>query len=251
MMKDEAPAGEAVYGGRGRIGVIDLSTCTSLTAEYQLALPTGVLALFSRLRLPRGEVTAAALDEMVSSERLEEAAAELADAGVGVIVFACTTGSLLHGPGFDREIAGRIESAVGVPATTTATAVLGALQTLGVRRVAVGTPYVDDLNRRERAFLAAAGFEVVAMRGLGLLHDREIGDLSGQAVRDLALAADTDEADALFLSCTNLPALPLLAELEERLGKPAFTSNAATIWETLRRVGGLPARPGLGRLLSG
>jgi maleate isomerase len=214
-------------------------------------LPDGVLALFSRLRLPRGEVTAAALDEMVSSARLEEAAAELADSGVDVIVFACTTGSLLHGPGFDRTIAARIEQVAGVPATTTATAVVNALHALGLDRIAVGTPYSDDLNRREKLFFEAAGIEVVAIKGLGLLLDREIGSLTARAVRELAESADAPDAQGLFLSCTNLPALSQLAELEGRLGKPVLSSNAATIWETLASVDALPAKAGLGSLLSG
>src|SRR6266705_1350561 len=168
----KTPVSEPVYGKRGCIGVIDLSTCTSLTAEYQLALPDGVLAIFARLRLPRGEVSVEALDEMVSSPRLEEAANELADAGASVIVFACTTGSLLHGPGFDRTLAERIEKATGVRATTTATALLDALEVLGTKVLCIGTPYIEVLNRRERLFLEAAGLSVLGIKGLGLRLDR-------------------------------------------------------------------------------
>jgi maleate isomerase len=242
---------EPVYGKRGCIGVIDLSTCTSLTAEYQLALPDGVVAVFARLRLPRGEVSVEALDEMVSSHRLEEAALELADAGASVIAFACTTGSLLHGPGFDKSLAERIEKVTGVRATTTATAVVNALQALGTNALSIGTPYVDELNRRERLFFEAAGFRVLDIKGLGLRLDREIGRLSGEEVKALARSANVEGSDALFLSCTNLPALPFLAELELQFGKPVLSSNAGTIWETLRLVDALPARAGFGALLSG
>jgi maleate isomerase len=239
-----------VYGDRGCIGVIDLSTCTSLTAEFQLALPRDVVAVYSRLRLPRGEVSVEALDEMVSSTRVEEAGLELADAGASVIVFACTTGSLLHGPGFDLSLAQRIEKATGVLATTTATAVVNALRYLNAGRICIGTPYVDELNRREQVFFESAGFEVLGIRGLGLQFDREIGRLSELQVKDLARAADVAGADALFLSCTNLPALPFLAELETELGKPVLSSNAATIWESLGLIDALPARAGFASLLS-
>ncbi len=242
--------GELVYGKRGCIGVIDLSTCTSLTAEYQMALPPGVLALFSRLRLPRGEVSVEALDEMLASDRLEEAARELADGGASVIVFACTSGSLLHGPGFDRSLARRIEAATGVRATTTATAVLNALQARGTKLLCVGTPYDEEINRRERLFFEAAGFQVLGISGLALRYDREIGRLSSHDVKELARSANLDGADTLFLSCTNLPTLPFLAEFERDLGKPVLSSNAATIWETLRFLDALPAEVGLGSLLS-
>ena len=240
-----------VYGDRGCIGVIDLSTCTSLTAEFQLALPPEIVAVYSRLRLPRGEVSVDALDEMVRSPRVEEAGLELADAGASSIVFACTTGSLLHGPGFDVALAQRIEKATAVRTTTTSTAVVNALHALNAKRICIGTPYVEELNRRERVFFEAAGFEVLGIRGLGLRYDREIGRLSEAEVKQLARSADVANADALFLSCTNLPTLPFLADLELELGKPVLSSNAATIWESLRLIHGLPARNGFGRLLSG
>jgi maleate isomerase len=195
-------------------------------------------------------VSLEALDEMVSSDRLEEAARELADAGASVIVFACTTGSLLHGPGFDRSLAERIEKVTEVRATTTATAVVNALQALGMKVLCIGTPYVEELNRRERLFFEAAGLKVLAIKGLGLRFDREIGRLSAQDVKELARSANIEGTDALFLSCTNLPTLPFLAELEVSLGKPVLSSNAATIWETLRLLDALPAKPGFGALLS-
>ncbi len=153
-----------VFGDRGCIGVIDLSTCTSLTAEFQLALPEGVVAVYSRLRLPRGEVSVDALNEMVRSSRVEESGLELSDAGAAAVIFACTTGSLLHGPGFDVALAQRIERATGVRSTTTSTAVVNALHTLDATRICIGTPYVDELDRRERQVVERAGFGVPGIR---------------------------------------------------------------------------------------
>lgn len=244
LERNETP----VYGDQGRIGIIDLSTCTSLTAEFGMAAPEGVLTLFSRIRLPRGDVSVEALDEMLSSERLEEAAEELADANVSVIAFGCTTGSLLHGPGFDEVLRGRIERRTGVRATTTSTAVVHALRRLGVKTVTVGTPYDDELNRRERVFLEGAGFKVAHIEGLRKRHDSEIGRLSLDEVRALAFSAGRVSSDALFLSCTNLPTLPIIAELEDKLGIPVVTSNSATIWKTLNLAGVERASSGLGLL---
>jgi maleate isomerase len=79
-----------------------------------------------------------------------------ADAEVRAIVFGCTTGSLLHGPGWDRCLSGRITDHVGIPCTTTATAAVDALRTLGARSVAIGTPYVEELHEWERAFFEGA-----------------------------------------------------------------------------------------------
>jgi maleate isomerase len=241
----------AAYGATGRVGVIDLSTCTSLTAEFRLAVPEDVLVLYSRMRLPGGEVTVDALDEMVAGDRLEEAALEVADAGVAAITFACTSGSLLHGPGFDERLRARVTKATGLPASTTATAVVESLRHLGARSVSVGTPYLDAINEREREFLEDAGFSIPRIVGLSKRYDRDIRELSDEDVLELARAAHVPGSDALFLSCTNLPALLLVPVLERELKTPVVTSNSATLWHLLQ-IAGLDAdlAPSLGRLLA-
>jgi maleate isomerase len=240
---------QPAYGARGTLGFIDLSTCVSLTPEVLAALPDGVTAVFSRLRLPRGEVTAEALVEMLDSDDLERAAVELADAGVGAIVFACTSGSLVLGPGFDEQVAERIEAATGTPASTTASAVVAALREVGARTLTVGTPYLEEINRLEREFLNAAGFEVLRIDGLGLRFDREIGAVSLERVRQLALQVSQPAADAMFLSCTNLGSLPLVPPLEDELERPVVTSNSASVWQALRLINVVPGSA-LGRLAS-
>ena len=125
--------------------------------------------------LPRGEVTAA-LAEMLEGDQLERAAALLVWTDVDVIVFACTSGSLVHGVGWDREVAGRIERASGRTATTT-TAVLAALRVVGATSLAIATPYLEEINAIERRFLEESGFAVASIGGLGCATDAEIGRL--------------------------------------------------------------------------
>lgn len=236
-----------------RLGFIELSTSIAMSAEVPGALAPGVKALMTRLRLPGGEVSATALDRMVSSDRLEQASSELADGGARVVAFACTTGSLLHGVGFDRELAERMERASGVRATTTASALLAALSALGARTVAVATPYNDELNSREARFLEAHGFAVGSMRGLGIESDPDIAHVPYARTRELALqaAAEAPDADVVFLSCTNLPTLALLDELEEELGNPVISSVAVTVWHSLALAGIRPGAGGAGSLLAG
>ena len=237
---------------RTRIGLIELSTSIALSVEAPQAMPNGAIALFSRLRLPRGgECTAEALDEMTSSTGFEEAARQLADAEVAAIAFACTTGSLLHGEGYDAQLAARLHGATGIPSTTTATALLESLRALDVRRLVIATPYVDDLNRREQVFLEAAGFEVLAIRGLGLRVDASIARVEPAEIEELVASVVDPDADAIFLSCTNLLTFDVLDRLEERYGLPVISSNAATLWWTLALAGLRPTADGLGRLLSG
>jgi maleate isomerase len=222
-----------------RVGFIELSTSICISAEVPGALPEGVKPIFTRMRLEGGEVSAAAIDRMVASDRLEEASRELADGGAGVVAFACTTGSLVRGPGFDRELVARMEGASGVRATTTSTALVAALEALGARTVAVATPYVDELNDLEARFLEANGFEVTALRGLGIGTDPEITRVPYERTRALAheAAEAGGEPDAVFISCTGLPTLAILDDLERELGRPVISSNAVTIWHTLALAG--------------
>src|SRR5437773_950124 len=126
------------WGARARIGLIELSTSVALSAEVSAVLPSEIAPVMTRIRLPGGDASLEAIAEMVESDRLEEAAAELADAQVAVVVFACTVGSLLGGAGFDRALVSRLEQASSLPATTTATALLAALKAVGAASVGVG-----------------------------------------------------------------------------------------------------------------
>ena len=239
-----------MYGTRGRVGLITLASDTGVLPEYARLVPDGVAVYPAPIVLPRGEVTPEALAEMLAGDDLERAAELLAWADLDIIVFACTTGSLVHGIGWDRELIGRIERAGGRPATTTTTAVLAALRAVGASSLAIATPYMEALNRSERAFFEESGFRVAAIAGLGCATDAEIGRLDPQDAVALVERVDSPAADAIFVSCTNFHCLPAVASLERRFGKPVVTSNQAGAWAALRRIGVEDAIPGFGRLLS-
>ncbi|MCA9878184.1 MAG: aspartate/glutamate racemase family protein [Thermomicrobiales bacterium] len=239
-----------MYGARGRIGLITLASDSSVLPEYQRLMPDGVVIYPAPILLPRGEVTPAALAEMLEGDQLERAAELLTWTEVGVILFACTTGSLVHGVGWDRELVGRIHGATGVPATTTTTAVLDALRAVEATTLAVATPYLPELNAIERQFLEESGFAVSAIAGLNCGVDREIGLLTPEDAVALVAQVDTPEADAIFISCTNFHCLSAVAEIERVHGKPVITSNLAGAWATLRALGIDDDRPDAGHLFT-
>jgi maleate isomerase len=238
-----------MYGRRGRIGLITLASDTSVLPEYTRVMPDDVAVYAAPIVLPRGEVNATALADMLASDQLEHAAALLLWADVDVIVFACTTGSLVHGVGWDREISARIERASGRPATTTTTTVLDALRAVGATSLSVATPYLEELNAIERQFLEASGFAVASISGLGCATDAEIGRLDPADAVSLVERVDTLEADAVFISCTNFHCLPAIASLERQVGKPVVTSNLAGAWAALRQIGIADTIPDYGQLL--
>ncbi len=220
------------YGGRLRIGLLVPSSNTTMEPELYRMAPEGVSIHSARMVLE--EVTPEALVEM--AEDAGRGVRLLATADVGLILYGCTTGSLVGGVGWEEGLARRISEEAGVPAVTTSGAVVDAIKALGGGRVGVATPYSDALNRLEAGFLEAHGLEVSAIRGLGLLSNLDIGRTGGAAVMRLVDEV-ADGADIVFVSCTNLPAIDLIEGIEAEYGKPVVTSNQASIWAALRGSG--------------
>lgn len=126
---------------------------------------------------------------------------------------------LSWGVGYDEKIAKKIEEVAGVRAVATATAVVEALRHLRVESIAVATPYIDEVNKKEEEFLRDSGFNVVSMIGLGIESNIEIGRQAPEVAYRLGRAADHRDAEALFISCTNFRTFEILEALEMDLGK--------------------------------
>jgi maleate isomerase len=152
-----------------------------------------------------------------------------------VVLYLCTSGSFVRGLAGERRIQAVMRAAGAPAAVTTSGALLDALAHLGVHEIAVASPYVPDVAARLDAYLHEAGIRVLTHRGLGL--DSHIWQVSRRTVRDLVLAADHDAAQAVFVSCTNVPTFDLIAELEGLLGKPVLTANQVSLWAALRSLG--------------
>lgn len=207
--------------------------------------PEGVSVHTARMRLK-----AVTIDELIEMEKDAVKAAELlATAEVDILVYGCTTGSLIKGPGYDREIAGKLEKATGIKAITTATAVLEALEKLGARRVALATPYIEEVNKKEVEFLERHGYKVVDLKYLGIRDNTEIGKQPPEVAYRLARGLDISNADVVFISCTNFRTIEVIDLLEKDLGLPVFSSNTATMWLTLRELGIKDYVKGYGGLL--
>jgi len=111
----------------------------------------------------------------------------------------------------------------------------------------VATPYSEELNGLEKSFLEDLGFQVTGMRGLGLLDNLDIGRVGRGTLEELVRSV-AEEADAVFVSCTNLPAVGLIEEFEKEFNRPVVTSNQASMWAALRgRVS--PGVDGFGELM--
>jgi maleate isomerase len=171
-------------------------------------------------------------------DALARACREVAEASPGVTAYLCTSASFVDGLAGEAELRAVMERAAALRAITTSGALLEALAALRARRVAVATPYDAELTDRLRAFLEEAGHEVVGTARLGLAGD--IWRVSPGSVRDLVGALPLEGADAVVISCTNLPTYDVLPSIEESTGLPVISANLATMWAALRALDALP-----------
>lgn len=201
--------------------------------EFRAMLPSDISVHTARIRLQKVVVA-----ELLKMKRgIKDEAVKLADADVDVIGFGCTTGSLVAGHGYDDKIVEIIAKATHKPAVATAGAVVQALKALGLSRISVATPYTEVLNRLERQFLEQNGFHVDRIAGLNLVDNLKIADIKSEMLLKRVRKVDSNQADGIFISCTNLHTIAIIARLEQTLKKPVVSSNTATLWAMLGKMG--------------
>jgi maleate isomerase len=236
---------EIDYGSQLRVGLLMPSGNPIAEPEIRAMLPADVSPLVTRLAL-RGS---SKQELMGMLEQLEPASALLADAGVDVIVFHCTAVSTFA-PDLAGEIRRRIEAASGIKCFTTADAIIGALRTLGAKRVTLLTPYIGEVHEREISFLEANGVSVEGGGYLGVNTNSEMARITPEAIVEWASDRISARADACFISCTAIRSAPAIALLEQRGGIPVLTSNQCMVWHLLRS-NGIDTDPGnFGQLFS-
>ncbi|MDH6626630.1 maleate cis-trans isomerase [Streptomyces sp. LBL] len=191
-----------------------------------------------------------ALLEMGSAERLAAGVEELRMSGAESVVWACTSGSFVHGWEGAHEQVRALALAAGLPASSTSFGFVHAVRELGASRVAVGATYPDDVAGLFADFLRAAGLEVTGVRGSGIITAAEVGTWGEAEVFALAREADSPDAEVLLLPDTALHTAAHLPTLEKDLGKPVLTANQVTVWEALRLADRRVNAPVLGALFT-
>jgi len=235
---------DAGPGARARIGLVALSGDATVEPDFRrLGLGPDVELYVSRVAF--GTVTIEGLREV--AEHLTAATALiLPGQRLDAIAYGCTSGTIVVG---EEAIGQRIAAArPGLPWTTPITGAVAGFRKLGVRRVAVLTPYVDEVNLPVIRHLEKAGIGVVDMVSFGLLTEADMVRVPQETIIEAAGMLDLARADAIFVSCTALRALGVLEKLEGMLGKPVLASNHAMYWHALRLAGYADPVAGFGRL---
>lgn len=233
---------------RAAIGVVVLATDQTLEHELRMLLNLPGVAFYESRILNDASITPETLKAMEG--RLTQATSLiLPGVPLDVVAFGCTSASMVIGEDhvFERMRAARPE----VACTTPITAAFAAFRAFGVRRIALLTPYRDDVNRFIRRYMQARGVEVPVMGSFNEEDDTKAARIDLVSIREAALELGRSrQVDAVFVSCTNLRLAEVVAGIEGELKKPVTSSNHAMAWHCLRLAGIDDQRLGFGRLFA-
>jgi maleate isomerase len=228
-----------------KVGLIIPSVNTTTEPEFAWIAPQHIS--FHAARVFMNVTTPDALREMNSEVR--RAAELLATLSPDVIAYACTAGSFVDGPAAAAELLEEIKEVANCPVVATSLAVVAALRHLGATRIALATPYPQDVTECERRFFITTGFDVVSYACLGR-SGAGVRPTTFDEITALVRGVDCADAEAIFVSCTDLRALEVVDQLEHELGKPVLTSNQVTLWGVLDALGHRGLVNGFGRILA-
>jgi maleate isomerase len=228
-----------------KFGIIALATDLTSERDFARIIPVDRAGFYTTRVAFVNPTTPENLRKM--SPRLT-AAAECILPGVPLdaICYSCTAASVVIG---DAEVAAAINTVrPGVPVVTPTGAARLALAALGVNRIAVLTPYLIETSEPMAAYFTGHGFEITRFECFGMDDDREMARVTGDTIVEAVLRLDDPRAQAFFISCTGLPSVQTIAQIEARTGKPVVTSNQASAWAMMRHAGLDERINGYGRL---
>jgi maleate isomerase len=240
----------ARLGKPHRVGLIVPSSNVTMETEIPALLSShpavagrGVTFHSSRATLHR--VDPESLRRMVTES--DRCARELADAQLDVVAYACLIAIMASGPGAHEAEEQRLAAALAaagsrVPVTSSAGALVRALQRLGASRVAIVAPYLKPLTGLVVRYLAGYGIEVVDSVSLEVADNVEVGRLDPGQLPGLVRRLDLSGVDALVLSaCVQMPSLAVLDEVSSEAQIPVLSAATATADELLAMLGREPA----------
>ena len=166
---------------------------------------------------------------------------------INTVAYGCTSGTIAIGEDRVKE---KIQLAKpNCYVTTPITSAIKAFKEMNVKKIAVFTPYPESVNQTIYQYFAKKKIEVLSFGTFNLDLDGDFEKVDPKHLSETLTKLDLNDVDALFISCTALPALEILDEVEKKINKPAFSSNQTLIWDTIRSVGYKAPINGYGKLL--
>ena len=166
---------------------------------------------------------------------------------INTVAYACTSGTITIG---EDKVKEKVQLAKpGCYVTTPITSALKAFTEMNVKKIALFTPYPESVNKTILEYFNRKNINIISFSTFNIDLDEDIASVDPKHLLETLIKLDLSDADALFISCTALPALEILDEAEKKIGKIILSSNQTLIWDTLRSIGFKSPVQGYGKLL--
>ena len=229
-----------------RIGLLALSTDLTIERDFQSICHSLPINLFVNRIHNENPLTKENLLKMY--DQLESITEKiLPGEKINTVAYGCTSGTIAIG---EDKVKEKIQLAKpGCYVTTPITSAIKAFNKMNVKKIAVFTPYPESVNKTISEYLIKKNINVMSFSTFNLDLDVDFARVDPKYLSEILTKLNINDADALFVSCTALPALEILDEVEKKINKPVFSSNQTLIWDTIRSVGYKSSVEGYGKLL--
>ena len=232
-------------GINSKVGLIALSTDFMIEKDFKKIIENMNIDLFVNRIRSYYPLTKENLIKM--GENVTEVSKDiLPDEKLDCVVYGCTSGTIASG---DDSI--KIKINIAKPeakVVTPSSAAVNALRKMKVKKISIFTPYSEKLNNDVVDYFKKENFIVTSNSYFDILYDNDIAKVDPDYLFEVITKMDLGEAEAVFLSCTNLPALNIVDKLEKKLNKIVLSSNQVLIWDTLQNIKKAEPVNGFGKL---
>ncbi len=228
-----------------KVGLIALSTDFMIEKDFKKILENMKIDLFVNRIRSYHPLTRENLIKM--SDSVTEVSKDiLPNERLDCVVYGCTSGTIASGYNSIKEKINLAKPEAKV--ITPSSAAINALKKMGVKKIAIFTPYSEKLNKQVVDYFKTENFNVLSNSYFDILNDNDIAKVDPEYLFQVITKMDISDSEAIFISCTNLPALDIIDKLEKKLNKIVLSSNQVLIWDTLKSINQKKTVNGFGRL---
>ena len=229
-----------------KVGLLALSTDLTIENDFQSICQKLPLDLFVNRIHNENPLTKENLLKMY--DQIEPVTKKiLPGQKINTIAYGCTSGTIAIGEDKVKEKVQLAKPECYV--TTPITSAIKAFKKMNVKKIALFTPYPESVNKTIFEYFDRKNVSIISFSTFNIDLDEDIASVDPKHLLETLLKLDINDADALFISCTALPVLEILEEVEKKINKIVLSSNQTLIWDTLRSVGYKSSIEGYGKLL--
>ena len=229
-----------------KVGLLALSTDLTIENDFQSICQKLPFDLFVNRIHNENPLTKENLKKMY--DQIESVTEKiLPGQKINTIAYGCTSGTIAIG---EEKVKEKVQLAkADCYVTTPVTSAIKAFKEMNLKNIALFTPYPESVNKTILEYFRKKNINIVSFSTFNIDLDEDIASVDPKYLLETLVKLDIKDADALFVSCTALPALQILDQVEKKINKIVLSSNQTLIWDTLRSMGYKSPVEGYGKLL--